>query len=133
VAQLVVVDQILVAQRNPNHPLPDQSPYRVLDQLRRAVVGEAAGKTLDQPDRPIGGAEQHRPGIRGHPAAVEPSHHRAPFHACKAKSIRATLRLHRALPVPEINRSHKTIFSDPGPRCTLPFEKCELKLRTAPT
>ena len=120
-AQLVVVDQILVSQRNPNHPLPDQSRYRVLDQLRRAVVGEAAGKTLDQPDRPIGGAEQHRPGIRGHPAAVKPGHHRAPFHACKAKQIRATLRLHRASPVPEINRSHKTIFSDPGSRCTYPF------------
>ena len=100
VAQLVVVDQILVAQRNPNHPLADQSRYRVLDQLRRAVVREAAGKPLDQPDRPVGGAEQHRPSIRGHPAAVKLGHHRAPFHACKAKQIRATLRPHRAPPVP---------------------------------
>ena len=98
VAQLVVVDQILVAQRNPNHPLPDQARYRVLDQLRRAVVPEAVGKPRDQPDRPVGGAEQQRPGIRGHPAAVEPGHHRAPFDACKAKQIRATLCLHRAPP-----------------------------------
>jgi hypothetical protein len=58
VAQLVVVDQILVAQRNPNYPLPDQSRYRVLDQLRRAVVRKAAGKPLDQPDRPVGGGLQ---------------------------------------------------------------------------
>ena len=51
-AQIVVVDQILVAQRNPKHPLPNQGGHRVLNQIRRAVVGETAGKPLDQPDRP---------------------------------------------------------------------------------
>ena len=34
VAQLVVVDQILVAQRDPEHPLPHQTRHRVLDQIR---------------------------------------------------------------------------------------------------
>ena len=120
ITQLVVIDQVLVAQRNPEHPLPDHPRHRVLDQLGHAVIGEAAGEALDQPDLPVGGTQQHRPGLRGHPAAVKPGHHRAPFHARKAKQIRATLRLHRAPPVPEINRSQKTIFSDLGPRCTYP-------------
>ena len=35
-AQLVVVDQVLVAQRDPEHPLTHQSPHRVFDQLRRS-------------------------------------------------------------------------------------------------
>ena len=47
VAQLIVVDQILVAQCDPEHALPDQTRHRVFDQIGRAVIGEAAGKALD--------------------------------------------------------------------------------------
>ena len=97
-AQLVVVDQVLVAQRDPEHPLTHQSPHRVFDQLRRTVIGEAAGKALNQADLPIGGAEQHRSGLRGHRAAVKRRYHPSPFNACKAKQIRATLCLHRDSP-----------------------------------
>ena len=53
VAQLVVIDQILIAQRNPKDALPDQRFDLVLDQLRRAAIGETCGKPLDQPNRPI--------------------------------------------------------------------------------
>ena len=120
-AQIVVVDQILVAQRNPKPPLPNQGGPRVLNQIRRAVVGETAGKPLDQPDRPGGGAEQHRSGVRGHLAAVERRHHRPPLNRCKTKQICATLCLHRASPVTETNRSCNTIFSDSEARCTYPL------------
>ena len=98
VAQFVVVDQILVTQRNPKDPLPNQSRNRVLDQLRRAAVLEAAGKPRDHTDRPVGRAKQHRAGVRGHRAAVEPSDNRTPLDRCKAKQIRATLCRHRASP-----------------------------------
>jgi len=54
-AQLIVVDQILVAQRDPEYPLTDQARHRVLDQIGRAVIGEAPGKPRHQPDRPVGG------------------------------------------------------------------------------
>jgi hypothetical protein len=47
VAQLVVIDQILVAQRQGNDPLPDQCSDRVLDQIRRPAVGETIGKPID--------------------------------------------------------------------------------------
>ena len=93
-----MVDQILVTQGNPEHPLPHQARHRVLDQIGRPMIGETAGKALDQPELSIGGAEQHRTGLRGHPAAVEGCHHRPPFNWCKAKQVRATLRLHRNSP-----------------------------------
>ncbi len=97
-AQLIVVDQILVAQRDPEYPLTDQARHRVLDQIGRAVIGEAPGKPRHQPDRPVGGTQQHCPGLRGHLAAIESGHHRAPFNRCKSKQIRATLCPHRASP-----------------------------------
>jgi hypothetical protein len=126
VAQLVVVDQVLVAQGDPEHPLTHQARHRVLDQFGRPVIGETAGKALDQPELARGGAEQHGTGLRGHPAAVKPRHHLAPFNRCKTEQIRATLCLHRAPPDSETNRSCNAIFSDPGPRCTYPFEKSGL-------
>jgi len=98
VPQLVVVDQVLVAQRNPQHPLAHQAHHLVHHQLGRAMIGEAAGKALDQSDLPIGGAEQHRSGLRGHRAAVKGRYHLATFNGCKAEQIRATLCLHRDSP-----------------------------------
>ena len=71
VAQLIVVDQILVAQRQAEHALADQGGEAVLDLVRRAVIGEAGGEPPDQADRPVGGAQQQRPGVRGDGAAVE--------------------------------------------------------------
>jgi hypothetical protein len=53
VAQLVVVDQILIAQGDPEHALPDQRHHLVLNQLRSTAVGKTPGKPLDQPYRPI--------------------------------------------------------------------------------
>jgi hypothetical protein len=121
VAQLVVVDQVLVTQRNPEHPLTHQARHLVDHQVGRTVIGKAAGKALDQSDLPIGGAKQYRPGLRGHRPTVKRRHHLAPFNRCKAKQIRATLCLHRDSPAPEINRLCNSIFSDPGPRCTHPL------------
>ena len=125
-AQLVVVDQILIAQREPEHALADQARHRVLDQIGRPMIGKATGKTLDQPDLPVGGAEQQRPAIRGHAAAGKRSHHSVPLNRCKAEPIRATLCLHRVPLASQTNRSRNTIFSNPRPRCTYPFEKSGL-------
>ena len=98
VAQLVVINEIFVAQRNPEHALPDQRADLVLGQLRPAAVGETGGEPLDQPDRPIRRPQQQRTGIRGHAAAVKPRHHRPPRDGCKSEQIRATLCLHRVSP-----------------------------------
>jgi hypothetical protein len=98
--QLVVVDQILVTQGNPEHPLTHQARHLVDHQLGRTVIGEASGKAFDQVDLPISGAQQQRPSLRGHRPAIERSHYLAPFDGCKAKQIRATLCLHRDSPWP---------------------------------
>ena len=71
VAELVVVDQVLVAERDAEHALADQRRDLVLDPLRHARVAEAGGEAPDQADRPVGGAEQQRAGVRGDRAAVE--------------------------------------------------------------
>ena len=57
VAQGVVVDQILVAQGQREHTLPDQGLQRVLDLLGRALVDKAGREPPDQADRPVGGAQ----------------------------------------------------------------------------
>jgi hypothetical protein len=98
VAQLVVVDQVFVAQGNPEHPLTHQARHLVNHQIGITVIGKAAGKALDQPDLLISGAKQHRPSLRGHRAAVKRRHHLVPFNRCKTKQIRATLCRHRDSP-----------------------------------
>jgi hypothetical protein len=98
VPQLVVVIEVFGAQCQRKHPLADQGRDFVLDQIRCAVVGKTVCKTLDQPDRPIGGAKQQGPGIRGHPPAVKPRHYRAPRNRCKTTQTRGTLCRHRDSP-----------------------------------
>ena len=98
VAQLVMIDQVFIAQRQRKNPLPDQGSDGVLDQLPRAAVGKTIGKPIDQPDRPVRCSQQQGPGIRGHLAAVKSRHHRAPRDGCKTEQIRATLCLHRVSP-----------------------------------
>jgi len=106
--QLVVVNQILVAERDPEDALADQRGDRVLDPLRVAGIGEAGGEAPDQADRPIGGAEQQRAGIGGGPRhrlgraarpAVKAGDHRAARDGCKLEQRRATLCRHRGPPL----------------------------------
>ena len=66
-AQLVVVDQVLVAQRDPEDALANQRLDRVLDQLRRRASLKQPAKRSIQPDRPIGRPQQQRAGIRRDP------------------------------------------------------------------
>jgi hypothetical protein len=95
VAQLVVIDQIPVAQRDPEDALADQSADRMLDQFRRQAVAEAPCEPLDQADRPVRRPQQQPAGIRGDLAAVNGGHHRPPLDACQSQQIRATLCRHR--------------------------------------
>ena len=95
VAQPVVVDQVLVAERDPEHPLPDQRRHLVDHPFRRPTVGEASREALDEPDRPVGRPEQQPAGVRGDRTPIEIRHHRAAIDACKPHRLRATLCRHR--------------------------------------
>ena len=95
VAQPVVVDQVLVAERDAEHPLPDQCRHLVHHPFRRPTVGEAGREALDEPDRPVGRPEQQPAGVRGDRTPIEIRHHRAAIDACKSHRLRATLCRHR--------------------------------------
>jgi hypothetical protein len=110
VAQLVMVDEILVPERDPADALHEHGPDGVLDQIRRAAVGEAPCQTPHQPDRPIGGAQQQRPGVRGHLPTVERSHHLAAFDHFISEQIAATLCRHRGTPLRRVKPLSQKIY-----------------------
>jgi hypothetical protein len=95
VAQPVVVDQVLVAERDAEHPLPDQRRDVVDHPIHRPPVGEAGREALDEPDRPVGRPEQQPAGVRGDRATLEIRHHRPAIGPCKSHRLRATLCRHR--------------------------------------
>ena len=98
VPQLVVIDDIFIAQRNAKEALADHCRHRMLDQLLRAAVAETPRKPIDQPDRLVRCPQQQTAGIRGDLAAIKSSHYGAPLDACKSEQIRVTLCLHRDSP-----------------------------------
>jgi len=85
VAQMVVIVQVLVAKRNPEHPLADQGRDLVFDQSRAANVLKALRKPARQVNRNIRQTQQHCSGIGRNPSTVERRHNGAPFDPCKSK------------------------------------------------
>jgi hypothetical protein len=79
VPQLVVIVEVLIAQRNRKQALTDQGCDRMLDAICLASVAETASKPPDEPDRPVGCPQQQRASIRTDHAAVERAHNSAPF------------------------------------------------------
>ena len=99
VAQLIVIDQILVAERDPEHPLRHHGLDGVLDQLGGPAITKAGGEPGHQANRPIGRAEQQCSGVRRNRAAIKPGHHLPPRDGCKTKPVTATLCRHRGAPL----------------------------------
>ena len=97
-AQLVVVVEVLIAERNREHPLTHQRHDLVLDQLRAPLVVKARRKPIHHSDRTIRRSQQQRSSIRGHQAAIKSGFHRAAFDDSKIKAFCATLCRHRGSP-----------------------------------
>ena len=97
-AQLVVVVEILVAERDPEHPLADQGCDLVLDQLRPSLVVKARRKPTDHSDRTIGRAQKQPSRVRRHQAGIKRCFHSAAFHGSKIEQFCATLCRHRGSP-----------------------------------
>ena len=119
-AQLVVVGQVLVAECDAEHALHDKGGDLVHDQVRTARVGEAGSEALDQPDRPVGAAQQQRPGVRRDRAAVECCHYGASLDGCKFQLRRATLCRHRGPPLLSDKPLSQKNFRRFRARCTYP-------------
>jgi len=98
VAKLVVIDQVLVAQRQSEHAPADQRLHLMLDQLLAAHVAETGSKAINEPDRPVRRPQQQRAGVRSDASAVKSRHDRTTFHSYKSKQIRDTVCPHRGAP-----------------------------------
>jgi len=98
VPQLVVVVEILVAERQPEDPLADQRLDRMLDRLRYPRIAEASGELPDDPGRPARLPKQQCAGIGADHAAVEFAHHFATVDGSKLERILDTLCRHRGSP-----------------------------------
>jgi len=68
-AKFVVVVKVLVAERQAEDPLGDESLQRVNGEKRAAAVGKASREPIRQSDRLVRLAQQQRPSVgRNHPA-----------------------------------------------------------------
>ena len=103
VAQMIVIDQVLVPKRDAKHALRHHRRDRVLDLRLSAVVDEARRKPPDQMDRAIGRAEQQPASVRRALPAVERGDHLAPFDHFITEQVAATLCRHRGIPPERLN------------------------------
>jgi hypothetical protein len=98
VPEPVVINEVLVAEREAEHALADQRADRVLDQLLRTMIAEAGGEPADQPNGPVGLRQQQRTGVRRDPTAAEVGHHLAALDPSEIERILDTLCRHRGSP-----------------------------------
>jgi hypothetical protein len=98
-AELVVVVQVLVAERDADGALHHQGLHRVLDVGRVAAVLEAGGQPAGQAKHPVGGPQQQGAGVGRHRPAGKRRHHRTACDGCKCKPLRVTLCRHRGPPL----------------------------------
>ena len=111
VTKIVVVVQILVAERDAEHALPDERGDRVLDEPRVSGVAETFREPANQIQPAIRSAQKKSACIRSQRSAVEFGNHGPTFDPSKQARFRATLRLHRAVLRFGSSRSRKTTFA----------------------
>ena len=118
VAQPVMIDEVLVAERDAEHALADQGGDLVLHALRRLRVAEAGGEAPHQAGGAIGGPEQQRASVGSDRPAVEARDHGAACYRCEVEQRRATLCRHRGSPLRRRKPCRRRAFADSEPRCT---------------
>ena len=94
-AQFVVVVEILITERDREHPLADQRCNIVFNQVRAPFVVKTCGKPIHHSDRSIRGPQQQRSRIRRHQAGIKCRFHSAALNDSKIKAFCATLCRHR--------------------------------------
>ena len=62
-AQIVVVDEVLVPERQAEDALPHQAPHPMGDEGRMAPIAKARCEPVNEPDGPIRRAEKQSPGV----------------------------------------------------------------------
>jgi hypothetical protein len=77
VPQMIMVDQVLVAEGNAKYPLHHQRPDVMFDQVRPPPVLETSRKPRNQPNGPVRLPQQQCSRIRGNRPAIKGSHYGA--------------------------------------------------------
>jgi hypothetical protein len=85
VPKLVMIVDVLVAQRNPQNPLTHQPLDRMFHRNRRPAIDETRRKPLQQSQPPIGPPQKQCARVRCHRPAVERPLDTAAFHSFKPK------------------------------------------------
>jgi hypothetical protein len=98
VAQLVVIDQVLVAERDAEHALGHHRLDRVLDLGLDPTVVEAGREPGHEPDGAISRAQQQPPGIRCDLAAIKSGYDPATLDHFITEQVAVTLCRHRGAP-----------------------------------
>ena len=98
VAQIVVIVEVFVPERDPKHPLTDQRSHLVLDQLRTPPISKARRKATNQINRAIRRSQKQRSRIRRHQSGIKCRNDWATFNHSKIKLLCATLCRHRGSP-----------------------------------
>src|SRR3954447_11920257 len=93
-AQVFVVDQILVTKRHAEDALAHKAPHPMGDEAWMTPIAKARGEPIHEPDGPIRRAEKKSAGVRGHEPTVELRNEFAPARPFKHHPSRATLRGH---------------------------------------
>ena len=70
-AQLVMVDEVFIAQRQAEHALRDQGLHFMQNVGAMAAVAKAGGEAIDESNGLVRLPEQQRPGVGGDHAAIE--------------------------------------------------------------
>ncbi len=103
VAQLFVVVQVFVAQRQTDHALRDHLPQRVLNQRRIPPVDEALGEAAQQIDAAVHLAQQQHAAVAGQPVGGKLGYHLARKMGCKLEAFLSTLCHQKGRPVSRIH------------------------------
>jgi hypothetical protein len=109
VAQLIVIIEVLVADRNREYPLANQGGHFMLDPVRSPFIVKARRKTINQPDRLIRCLEKQRARIRCHQSGIKGRFHSPPFNRSKIKRFCSTLCRHRGF---SLNRQKSLQHND---------------------
>ena len=89
------VVHFLIAQRDPEHTLPDQRLRTMSHTTRLSTIHEARRKAINQTNRPVRRPQQQRPRVQSHHTTVETRHHTPAFDTGKHQRFRYTLCRHR--------------------------------------
>ena len=124
--QIIVVADILVAERNADDPLADQARQIVDHEFRRAVINETGGSSLDQSEGPISMPKQSRTSIRRQGAALEIGDDAATANTFKFELLSPTVCRHRRFRWFLLTDCGNSTLADHGRRCTITGENCGL-------